>query len=374
MIGTYPTTQTTQTVQLQTRHNLEDDEWDEFLGSAPGGELLQSSLWAKLKATTGWSVVRIVAMREDHMVGGAQILLRPLPFPLGAIGYLPRGPVLATEEPEVATLVIRQARTVARRQRIQCLFVQAPPMHPELARKLSEWGFQSTPTKTKIAPESTLRLDLRPNADELLANMRRGTRANIRRSERAGMRVREGTEADLGVFSRLHAASGDRQGFSTASEAYFSAMWRVFAPSGRIRLFITEREGEDISALLILGFGNSVWAKRLGWSGKHGKYGPNEALLWNAMLWAKENGYRYFDHDGISVKAAAALTNGEPLPTSVKRTPTYFKLGFGGEALLFPSALAYVYNPMLRYGYTALFPKLDQWSLTKKLITRLRLG
>lgn len=344
------------------------------MAGAEGGELLQSSLWAKLKASAGWRVVRIVATRDAHVVGGAQILLRPLPFPLGSIGYIPRGPVLANDDPELADLVMQKIRRVARRQRIQCLFLQTPPARPQLARQLSEWGFQSTPTKTKIAPESTLRVDLSPDADELLAGMRRGTRANIRRSERAGITVRAGTEADLRVFSRLHAASSDRQGFSTASEAYYSDMWRVFAPSGRIRLFITQCEGEDISALLILGFGDSVWAKRLGWSGKHRKNGPNEALLWGAMRWAKENGYRYFDHDGISMKAARALVNDEPLPDSVKRTPTYFKLGFSGEALLFPSAQAYVYNPVLRYGYTSLFPKLDQWSVTKKLVTRLRLA
>jgi lipid II:glycine glycyltransferase (peptidoglycan interpeptide bridge formation enzyme) len=204
--------------------------------------------------------------------------------------------------------------------------------------------------------------------------MRPSTRANVRRSKRKDMVVRQGNEADLGIFMRLHAASSERQGFSTASEEYYAHMWHLFAPSGQGVLLISEYEGEPVSAMLAVGFGKTVWAKRFGWSGAQRKRYPNEGLLWATMKWAKSQGYHWFDQDGVKWEAAEALANDEPIPESAKKSASYFKLGFGGQPLLLPEAHVYLYNPILRFGYTSLFPRLARWPVTKKLITRMRLG
>jgi lipid II:glycine glycyltransferase (peptidoglycan interpeptide bridge formation enzyme) len=219
-----------------------------------------------------------------------------------------------------------------------------------------------------------MRIDLTPDPEEILGQMRTSTRANVRRSGRKGIVIRQGTEDDLDIFMQLHAASSQRQGFSTASEEYFAHMWRIFAPAGRGALLISEYNGQAISAMLAVGFGKTVWAKRFGWSGEQPKRCPNEGLLWATMQWAKSQGYHWFDQDGIKWDAAQALLNDQPMPESVKRSPSNFKLGFGGQPLLFPKGYVYVYNPVFRYGYTSLFPKLARWSLTKNIINRLRLS
>ena len=126
--------------------------------------------------------------------------------------------------------------------------------------------------------------------------------------------------------------------------------------------------------MLAVGFGKIVWAKRFGWSGAQRKRYPNEGLLWATMQWAKAQGYHWFDQDGVKWEAAEALANDEPIPESAKKSASYFKLGFGGQPLLLPEAHIYLYNPILRLGYTSLFPRLARWPVTKKLITRMRLG
>ena len=232
----------------------QDKEWDAFLRQTEGGDLLQSSGWSQLKQKTGWQVRRLTVKRDGRIVAGAQLLLRSLPFPLGKIAYAPRGPVLSADEPELAQLVLDRLQTIARAQRLQLLIVQPPRHYEALARRLPASQFQ--PTRVKIAPRSTLRIDLRPSEDEILAQMRSSTRANARRSIRKGIVVRQGAEADLGIFMQLHAASSERQGFSTASEEYYAHMWRLFAPSGQGALLISEYEGEPVSAMLAVGFGD----------------------------------------------------------------------------------------------------------------------
>jgi len=360
------------TYQTRLSAAMEDKVWDAFLRQTEAGDLLQSSKWAQLKHKTGWQVRRLVVERDGRIMAGAQLLLRPLSFPLGKIAYVPRGPVLATDEPELAQLVLDRLQAVARAQRLRLLIVQPPQRYEALAQHLTANPFHST--RIKIAPRSTLRINLRASEDEILGQMRPSTRANVRRSIRKGMVVRQGDEADLGIFMRLHAASSQRQGFSTASEEYYAHMWRLFAPSGQGVLLISEFEGEPVSAMLAVGFGKVVWAKRFGWSGAQRKRYPNEGLLWATMKWAKAQGYHWFDQDGVKWEAAEALANDQPIPESAKKSASYFKLGFGGQPVLFPKAHIYLYNPILRFGYTSLFPKLARWPITKKLITRMRLG
>lgn len=358
--------------QSTISESIRDNEgWDEFLCRADAIDLLQSSLWAQLKATVGWRAVRLVIRQNDCIAGGAQVLIRPLPAPLGAVGYVPRGPVLAHDDPHVRELVIDRLRALARQFRLHMLIVQPPHGYEQLAKDLHSRGF--LPSKTRVAPSATTRIDLTRDRDEILAQMKSGTRYNIRRSKREGIVVRKGSEEDLTVFSQLHAASSQRQGFSTYSEEYFTNMWRIFAPTHNAHLFISEYEGSPVSAMLIAAFGDTVWAKRFGWSGEHGRRAPNEGLLWGMMVWAKEQGYRTFDQDGIARRAAEALIEDKPLPESVKNTPTYFKLGFGGQALLFPEAFAYFYNPVVRIAYSSLFSKMTK-KRRKKIINLLRLG
>lgn len=360
--------------QYETRlsSTIEDNAWDAFLTQTEEGDLLQSSWWAELKSKAGWQVRRVTVKENNRIVAGAQLLLRPLPFPLGAVGYVPRGPVLSADKPELVQLVLDKLKVVARRHRVQLLFVQPPRPYTALTNTLQTGDFH--PTRAKIAPLSTMRIDLTPDPEEILGQMRTSTRANVRRSSRKGIVIREGSEDDLDIFMQLHAASSERQGFSTASEEYFAHMWRIFAPAGRGALLISEYKGQAISAMLAVGFGKTVWAKRFGWSGEQPKRSPNEGLLWATMQWAKSQGYHWFDQDGIKWEAAEALLNDQPMPESVKRSPSNFKLGFGGQPLIFPKAYVYIYNPVFRFGYTSLFPKLSRWSLTKKIINRLRLS
>ena len=83
----------------QTRLSFatEDEAWDAFLSQTESGDLLQSSKWAELKQKTGWKVSRLVVERDGRIVAGAQLLVRSLPFPLGKIAYVPRGPVLSVD-------------------------------------------------------------------------------------------------------------------------------------------------------------------------------------------------------------------------------------------------------------------------------------
>jgi peptidoglycan pentaglycine glycine transferase (the first glycine) len=356
--------------QIRVSYEIEEPEWDAFLAETPGGHHVQTSLWAQVKALLGWCAARIVVTRGERIVAGAQLLIRPLPLAASAIGYVPKGPLLAVDDPLLAKLVINELHEVAKAHHIQYLVVQPPSNGEVLARQLPNWGFRLS--SIEVAPAATVLLDLTKDLDDILAQMKSKTRYNLRLGQRKGITTREGGENDLHAFYYLLIATSQRQKFSLPSKEYFVKMWRVFNPHGYVRLFLAEYEGETVSALLAIPFRDTVLYKRGAWSGYHGSCRPNEVLQWAAIEWAKSQGYQYYDFEGIKPEAARAILRDEPLPGALKRTVTSFKVGFGGQVTLFPRAYDYVYDPVLRWVYTTAFPKISSLSVVERALNYLR--
>jgi len=60
------------------------------------------------------------------------------------------------------------------------------------------------------------------------------------------------------------------------------------------------------------------------------------ALKWYAVLWAREQGRRWFDFGGIKVENAEALLAGRTLDQETAGGSDLFKIGFGGDPFLMP--------------------------------------
>jgi lipid II:glycine glycyltransferase (peptidoglycan interpeptide bridge formation enzyme) len=336
--------------QLRVSSHPSDPEWDHFLSVTPGGNHLQSSLWGGVKSILGWQVLRLLATDDTRIRGGVQILFRTLPL-VGSIGYVSRGPVLESEDPELRDLVLRGLQAVARERRILFLVVQPPPGQEAVIPDLTARGFRKAGSLVEPHPTATVVMDLTREEDTLLAAMRKATRYNVRLARRKGVCVRGGDERDVPTFYRLLTMTSRRQGFAVPSEEYFRELMRIMGPGGHARIFLAEAGGQPLSAALVIAFGDVVSYKRGAWSGEHRHLHPNELLQWMVMRWAKRNGYRYYDLEGIDL--AAARSNG-----AKRDSVSAFKLGFCGDIVQSPGAYERIHNPVLRRGYRWVVPRL----------------
>jgi lipid II:glycine glycyltransferase (peptidoglycan interpeptide bridge formation enzyme) len=347
-----------------------DPAWDAFLAGLESGHHVQSSLWSQVKAINGWTTRRIIISRNDQMVGGAQLLVRNARY-LGRIGYIPKGPVLATDEEEIAVQLLEEIRRLAVAERLRVLFMQ-PPAFGSVVNRSAEFGFSPCPVET--APSATVLIDLTADLEEILARMSKGMRNAIRRSQKRGIVVREGTREDLAAFHRLLSMTGQRVGFSPFELDYFQGMWDILEPEGCMQVFVGELDGEPVNAQVCVPFGDTVVAKQIGWSGEHSRLHPNEALDWFTIQWAKAKGYRYYDLEGIKRPAAQAIVSGQPLPEKYAESPTAFKLRFGGEVQLYPGAYCLISNPILRALYSRGGYQFANSSIFQKAIEQFRTG
>ena len=354
---------------VKVSEDLKDPGWDEFLVKTADGHHVQTSLWAQVKSTLKWKTTRIIFTRNDRIVAGGQLLFRSV-APLMTVAYLTKGPVIGNEGTHIAEAIIKRAIRISRENHAQMLVIQPPNYSEETASLLPTMRFQ--PSSVNLAPVASVVVDLTQTQEQIMAQMKRQTRQNINRSEREGITIREGSESDIDTFYSLHIATSQRQQFAPYTLTYFKQMWRILDPYGYIKLILAEYNHESVSALLVVPFGDTVIPKILGWSGLHPERRPNDAVFWGAIQWAKSHGYKYFDFEGISRIGALALLNGEPLPESLKHTPDFLKVGFGGKVVLYSIAYDKFNNPLLSWAYHKLSPRIGGHDLPSRMMDWLR--
>ncbi len=153
---------------------------------------------------------------------------------------------------------------------------------------------------------------------------------------------------------------------------YYTRLWNLFRPSENARLFISEFEGKPVSAQLVIAIGDTVIAKRIGWSGEHARLQPNIALDWATIRWAKANGFRRYDLEGIDRDAAEMCLAGAKLPSSVADSPTGYKLRLGGDVLLLPETYCLWKHPLLGRAWELAGPRLVERKGFQKTVNRIR--
>ncbi len=187
-----------------------DPAWDDFLASVPGGQHVQTSLWAQVKAELGWRAIRIQLGDDRQLIAGAQLLLKPLSI-MGALAYLPQGPLLRHRDDALADVLLGAVHRAARAHRVRYLVVQPSDGDSDMMSRLSRHGFR--PSALEVGPTATMRIDVTQDLDTILAQMKAKTRYNIRHGERRGITVREGTGQHVPLFYQALVATSQRQGF-----------------------------------------------------------------------------------------------------------------------------------------------------------------
>lgn len=339
-------------VNLSTEQN--EPAWDRFLVGQPAGRHEQTSLWAQIKARSGWSAVRVLLRSGLQIIGGGQLLYRRR-APWIGIGYMSHGPILERASGDHEQLLCESVVSVARELRLTALVLQAPRDHDRLTHLFADRGF--LPNRVTPMIDTTAELDLTESEDGLLSRMRWWRRRDIRKALSSPLRFREGGRSDLPVFYKLMLETCRRQGVSPNPSDLDSvqAMWDLYEPNGWMKLFTVELDGSPVSSTLAVPFGDRFWSWKVGWSGEHGKMQPNNLLHWESIRWAKREGYRFFDFMSIDRSLMEPETPSSPRPAGWTKTPGFYKLAFGPRIVALPTPLILFRPSILQSGYRLLY-------------------
>jgi lipid II:glycine glycyltransferase (peptidoglycan interpeptide bridge formation enzyme) len=357
---------------LTTKPELpEPEQWDRFVAAMPGGDLVQTSVWAKAKCLLGLETCRFLLRNRDRIIGGAQIVLKRF-GPLGAVGYIARGPLIANHRVADVGLLVDYIEREARARCIRHLIVQPPRGGESMIAELERRGY--APDAPAVAPAATLQIDLTRSVDQVLASFSGNRRTQLRRSQREGVEIRTGNRSDLDAFVALHRATARRQRFQAMSDAYLRHHWDMLHTRGAVQLFLACHRGQPLAGKLVTLFRDTVSSRLNGWTGDHPKLHAALACHWGTMVWAKAQGFRYYDLGGIDRRYAELLSAGQPIPEAMLRSADGFKASLGAEPVLFPGAWHFTFVPLGHLAARLAYARLNRSTSLQRLIDHFRNG
>jgi lipid II:glycine glycyltransferase (peptidoglycan interpeptide bridge formation enzyme) len=310
-----------------------DPAWDALVEATPGGDLAQTTPWAVSRQRLGFRAYHItITTAGQERLGGCLMYAKRV-APAWWVASIPRGPLLFTPEPSAASAVVCAILASARRGGVRVLVIQPPEAAPALEEATISAGFRlGVPS---VAPDATIRLDLRRSDDELLSSMNAMRRRNLRKTWRAGFEVCQGDDIEL--FHRLHVATAKRQGFVPASRENLRAQWGLLAPHANCMMFIARYHGVPAAGIWVTRFAGTVTFKLAGWDASSpAPPHANDAVHWAAIQWARSNGDRTYDLGGFDRRSAECLVSCRPMPDGFHHSPSFYKLSFGGTVVLLP--------------------------------------
>ena len=339
--------------------------WDELVRKVPGSDVTQLSAWADIRRVAGFEPLYVFVRRGTELLGGALVIWRRLPL-VGEVAYVPYGPLISVDAdrgPVIAVLAAALRHLAHRRMRM--LFVQPPLGGDDVSLELLRRGFRHS--HAGIAPEASVRVDLTRDEDELRAGLSKDMRRRARKWPQLGVRVRRGTQGDVALLARLHAASAQHHGFEPIPLDYMANLYRRLAPTGHAELFVGEIDGRPVFVDLLTGCGGVLKGRLTGMDrdSAAARVGVSAAVRWETMRWAKANGYRWFDFGGIRDSAVAALVDQRPDSSPVTGDDAY-KVAFGGTPFRYATPVEIISSPVVRVAYDLT----RRWSVGRRLVER----
>jgi len=348
-------------------------KWDAMVTGIPQADVTQLSAWARLRGTVGYTPLYVLVWRGPDLVGGAQILHRHFPV-LGRVGYLPYGPVIAPSAGAREDVCRKLSAALAQiaRGRLRILFVQPPVGAGDISAELLLRGFR--PSSAEVAPSGSLRIDLAADEATLRRGLSKRLRTWTRQWQARGVAVRRGTEQDLDLLIDLIGRSASHQGYEPLAGDYLRPLYRLLAPAGHAVLFIGELHGAPVAAELYTACGGMLRLRLRGLdrSGEAARLSVPAAITWEAIRWAKAEGFGWFDFGGLRAPTLRALLDGETAGGE-EQSVDRFKTNFGGAAYRYPVSVEVIHSPALR----AIYDLTRRWPAGRQLVaqaTRLARG
>ena len=297
-------------------------DWDKIVEKYPEANFLQSPAYGKMNELLGAKVI----MEDFGNDQCALMIVRDAKR--GRYLEIPCGPLLDWKNKTSVKKAFEKIKEIAKREK--CIFVRIRPQllaTAENLKLLEELGLKKSPMH--LAAEHTVIIDSTKKEDELLANMRRQTRYEVRRAEKQGIKViKDNSEAIFKEFHQVQSETAKRQGFIPPNLKTLLAEKEAFGDN--IQIYVAEtKDGEKIAYGMMICSGKEADYYEAASTELNRKLPGAYALLWQAMRDFKAASYERFNLWGIAPAGQ---------PNHRYAGVTTFKTGFGGEVVEFVPA------------------------------------
>lgn len=320
-------------MKYTTQEITNKKDWEGFLGKHPEANFLQSWEWGEFHVALGHKIFRSGFFNEGKLVG---IMLSVIEIARrGTYLTVPAGPIIDWGNKSLVNEFKHEVVRLAREN--NCVFVRVRPQLGESVSSIALFknlGFHPAPMH--LHAELTNQLDITKPADELLTNMRKATRYEIKKAEKIGIRIVKSVKPeDIKTFYNLEMETAKRQKFVPFSYKFLYEQFKTFASTGNAILYSAYFEKELLAQAFIIFYGTEA-VYHYGASTNSGRKYPGAYLIqWQAILEAKKRGLTRYNFWGV---APEEISNHRFSGLSL------FKRGFGGQDIAYLHAQDLIIN------------------------------
>lgn len=305
-------------------------EWKLVLAQYPEANFLQSPAWGKVNSLVGHKVVVEYNLLDEAGQASeapqywCQMIVKNAKR--GRYLEVPGGPLLDWSDEEAKKLVFAKIR--ARAVQEKCVFVRIRPQL-KIAEKDLLKGLDLHKAPMHLHAEHTIILDLSKTEDELLSEMRRQTRYEVRRAAKLSIKVEYSNDEKLfREFHQVQAETAARQHFVPPDLKMLLAEREAFGDNARLYVARTDAGAPIAYGLILLAGGEAEYFEAASTELNH-KLPGAYALQWQVIRDLKKLGIKRYNLWGIAPPDQ---------PEHRYAKVTTFKKGFGGEVVEFVSA------------------------------------
>lgn len=318
---------------IESRLLTNKKQWESFLNTRSESNFLQSWNWGVFHERLDQKVIRTGFYDDTKLVGVMLAVVEDAKR--GRYLTVPGGPVIDWEDEHQVRAAVDSMEAIAGEQK--CVFVRVRPQLPETEKskaQFKELGF--SPAPMHLHAELTTQLDLTQSEDDLLKNMRKKTRYEVRQAKKLGITVAHTNDPSVvKEFYDLQLKTAERHKFVPFSYEYLNEQFSTFAADNEVLMYRADHDGQLLAQAFIIFYGNEA-AYHYGASTDAGRNKPGAyAIQWAAIREAKRRGIKRYNFWGVT---HVAETKHRFYGVSV------FKRGFGGEDVSYLHAHDLVLN------------------------------
>lgn len=279
---------------------------------------LQQSQYGDFRSKTGEKILRYGIYKQNQLTGAFQI--QKITSCFKSYLHIPHGPLIdkaVSTNQNFWDYLLPWYITLGKKEKVDLIRI-SPLISPNTKINFKTHGFKDAPVHL-INPEKTWVLDIQKPIEDLLANMKKSTRYEIKKGNKGCLKIQIGnSHKDLDIFWNLHQATVQRQGFTPFPIKQTELQLKCFGDNIQI-ISVSDNDSNWLSSSIIIFDDQSAYYHQ--GASVYSKLPASHQSLYQAILEAQKRGCISFNFWGVCDENAT-------------KHPWYglskFKRGFGG--------------------------------------------
>jgi len=306
--------------KITIRNIIDKEAWKDFVLGRNEANFLQSWDWGEFHKALNKDIFRTCFYDENKLVGVMLSVVEPAKR--GRYLTVPGGPIINWQNKNVVNAFANEIKKIAKENNCVFVRVRSQLKSDDFSKNIfKNLGFTKAPMH--LHAELTSQLDITKSEEELMTQMRKGTRYEIKKGIKENIKISTSKdEKEIKKFYDLQIETAKRQKFVPFSYKFLFEQFKIFAKNGNALLYKAEFENKLLAQAFVIFYGKEA-VYHYGASTNEGRRYPGAYLIqWEGILEAKKRQMTRYNFWGVAPENDA---NHRFSGLSL------FKRGFGGE-------------------------------------------